>query len=209
MNSTFRKKTILMGTLCMLLTGMVFSPACPVGACPVRASGMASGDIQSASTQGRWVNATAMHYARGKHTATLLNSGKVLVFGGYPGDYTGLIDPELYDPATDSWSFASAKSGGGAVLTNFYHHTATLLKTGQVLMVGGETYATANAVDAVQSYLKGVELYDPISNTWTIQNHTIDFRVNHTATLLPSGKVLVAGGDTGDEYHTSLSSAEI
>jgi hypothetical protein len=41
--------------------------------------------------------------------------------------------------------------------------------------------------------LQSAELYDPVTNSWTELAH-LRTRVSATATLLPNGKVLVAGG---------------
>ena len=41
-----------------------------------------------------------MRIPRELHTATVLNSGKVLVVGGFDGDTFGVPDCELYDPLT-------------------------------------------------------------------------------------------------------------
>ncbi len=80
------------------------------------------------------------------------------------------------------------------------NHRATLLPNGKVLVTGG--YNNSGG------YLKSAELYDPNSNTWSDIDATdmITARDYHVATLLPNGKVLVAGGYNNSG---SLSSAEL
>jgi hypothetical protein len=152
---------------------------------------------------GTWTAKPNMSNPRGMHTATLLNNYKVLVVGGYPGPYWGLTYPELYDPATNTWSYAGS-TGGGSYQPNFYAHTATLLPSGQVLVVGGETYWPSCCYAT-----KGVMLYHPDTNTWSFGRQTFDYRRYHTATLLPNGKVMVAGGNIGGDQNPSYKTTEI
>jgi N-acetylneuraminic acid mutarotase len=69
--------------------------------------------------------------------------------------------------------------------------TATLLKDGRVLVVGGQ-YMTSSPDEATERS----EIYDPRANSWTAASPETRFgaRQFQTATLLPSGKVLIAGG---------------
>ena len=68
--------------------------------------------------------------------------------------------------------------------------TATLLPSGRVLVVGGNdnTYYPSGHT------LASTELYDPATQTWTLTGSLVTDRQDHTATLLPNGKVLVLGG---------------
>ncbi len=42
--------------------------------------------------------------------------------------------------------------------------------------------------------LSATELYDPVANTWSSAGTLLTARLLHTATLLPGGKILFAGG---------------
>ncbi|HEY5974719.1 MAG TPA: kelch repeat-containing protein, partial [Geobacteraceae bacterium] len=73
----------------------------------------------------------SMGAAREAHTATLLQSGKVLIAGG-TGASGYLGSAELYDPVTGTFVATN-----GSLNTARQQHTATLLPTGKVLVVGG------------------------------------------------------------------------
>ncbi len=137
--------------------------------------------------------AGSLDQARSGHTATLLASGKVLVVGGSGGSGR-LASAEVYDPATNTWesagSMATARSG----------HSATLLTSGRVLVVGGSGGMAGAAVASA-------EIYNPATNSWSqAVDDLAAARSGHTATLLPSGEVLVAGGSGTS---SALASAEI
>jgi WD40 repeat protein len=163
-------------------------------------SQLASAELYDPAS-GTWTATGSLATARLSHTATLLPNGKVLVVGGISGLYFSSASAELYDPASGIWtptgSLATARRG----------HTATLLPNGKVLVAGGFDFFLSmdRGVDFASA-----ELYDPASGTWTATGSMGAARDGHTATLLPNGKVLVAGGyaSSGLGFIT-LASAEL
>jgi hypothetical protein len=130
--------------------------------------------------------------ARYYHTATLLLNGKVLGAGG-----VRIITAELYDPDSGTWSAT------GSLTWDRDYCTATLLRNGKVLVASGIQQVQQAPSIAIPS----AELWDPSTGTWT-EIAMNGARMTHTATLLPNGKVLVAGGfDLG--IQAGLSSAEL
>jgi WD40 repeat protein len=71
--------------------------------------------------------------------------------------------------------------------------TATLLKTGKLLVAGGDACHLFSYYYG-SCLLKSSEIYDPSAGTFSTTGTLSVARVFHTATLLPDGKVLVAGG---------------
>ena len=71
-------------------------------------------------------------------------------------------------------------------------HTATLLASGKVLVAGGSNGGDCTGFNLTT--LDSAELYDPVTSSWSITGSLKQPRTNHTATLLPSGRVLVVGG---------------
>jgi WD40 repeat protein len=122
---------------------------------------------------------------RAGHTATLLNSGKVLITGGFTPrqlDGDGYLDTaELYDPSTKT--FFAISSRMSAVRSG---HSATLLKNGKVLIAGGWSNNTI--------FTDSADLYDPSTNTFTPTGHLNIGRTEHGNLLLPDGRVILAGG---------------
>jgi hypothetical protein len=131
-----------------------------------------------------------MNQAREAFTLTLLANGRALAAGGL-GTNGPLASAEVFDPGTGLWTST------GSMTTNRAFHTATLLSNGKVLVTGGTTGSGQSAFN-----LQSAELYDPSAGTWTAANPMIEPRSDHTASLLPNGKVLVAGGARSDDYPT-------
>jgi N-acetylneuraminic acid mutarotase len=150
-------------------------------------------DPASGSWQATGSMATPHRFA----TATLLPDGKVLVAGGETPGFVSGGTAELYDPATGQWSPTAS-------LTTARHWaTATLLPNGKVLVAGGYSgYSPGN-----NGTVASAELYDPASGTWSATGNLATSRSNATATLLPSGKVLVAAGHNDNTFY--LATAEL
>ena len=130
---------------------------------------------------------------RQEHTATLLPSGKVLIAGGLGnlGQFRGsLATTGLYDPGTGTFTAT------GSMGTARQSHTATLLPSGKVLIAGGYNSAGSASLGSLAT----AELYDPATGTFAATRSMGTARQWHTATLLPSGKVLIAGGSSAELY---------
>lgn len=148
---------------------------------------------RSDGSAGAWSAAAPMSLPRAGHTATRLDGpacaaasapvscGDVLVVGG---DRVGTA--ELYDSETRTWVPVEAMGVARA------RHTATLLTDGRVLVAGGEFTSGGGPDGAVRST---AQLFDPRTGRWTAAGEMHVPRTRHTATLLPDGRVLVAGGD--------------
>jgi N-acetylneuraminic acid mutarotase len=145
-----------------------------------------------------------------RYSATLLADGKVLVAGGQEisGNHQASASAELYDPQSGAWSAIQG------MLETRMSHNATLLPDGRVLVTGGEgADARAGGLDEP---LISAELYDPASGTWSATASLVATPGGYTATLLPDGRVLVAGGSgmtpvgaDGSSHAVSLGSAEL
>ncbi len=140
-----------------------------------------------------------MASARTGLASVRLATGRVLLTGGFVlagGALQALQSAELYDPATDSF-VPIPFAGGGipqmSVQRGF--HTATSIGGGLVLIAGGITNTAGG------TYPTAVDLYadGSVGNVTGFVNQANPIslgtgRSAHSATLLPTGDVLVAGG---------------
>lgn len=171
-------------------------------------------------------------------TATLLKNGKVLVAGGSTGCDSPCFTAfaELYDPATGTFAPTGKMTVARA------EARAVLLKTGEVLLVGGAPVSESNPVlsaelyhpstgtfsslgathlsDATQITLlndgralvvsgSGTDLYDPSTRRFTSTGTMTVPRNKFGGTLLPDGRVLIAGGQAGGAWGTRVTSTQI
>lgn len=165
---------------------------------------VAGGSIDGANTptssaetyagDGTWHATGAMQIARVDHAAALLPSGVVLVAGG---DRQFGLSAELYDPTTRTWRRTADMSA-----QRFYGLSLTPLADGRVL-------ATGLCRDSGAQLSAELYTYDPVARTggWQATGSMSMPRCNHSATLLTSGQVVVAGGSDGQQ--NALASVEV
>ncbi|MFI5258937.1 MAG: Kelch repeat-containing protein [Candidatus Limnocylindrales bacterium] len=115
-----------------------------------------------------------------------------------PGLIASPSAPPLPTAASDQFSLT------GSMTVGRDGPTATRLKNGKVLVVGGKVASGSVATKTVSA-----ELYDPASGMFTATGSMADARWGHTATLLNDGRVLVVGGADLSDGFNNLKSAEI
>jgi len=141
-----------------------------------------------------------MNAAHAMHTATLLPNGEVLIAGGMDANGKPQALVEIYNPASGKFTPT------GSMNLARREHRATLLQNGQVLITGG--------LDAQERILAVAELYDPATGKFALTTEAFprtgttmtDVRCEHTASLLPNGQVLIAGGS---DTNGMLATAEL
>jgi N-acetylneuraminic acid mutarotase len=142
---------------------------------------LASTELYDPATNS-WSAGGDLAAARASHTATLLPNGVLQVAGGHSYATYAIAGAEQYDSATNRWGSA------GSLTTGRFEHTATLLPDGGVLTVGGE-YQPGNGGE-----LASAELYRQTASSWSAPVALPNGSGTTTATLLPNGTVLLAGG---------------
>jgi hypothetical protein len=139
--------------------------------------------------------------ARSDHAAAQLADGRLLLTGGEDPFLNVISSAEIYDPASGVFSLT------GPLLQGRHGHTATLLGNGNVLVVGGYS-DSAGALNG-NNLVTTAEIYNPVSGTFSLTSSPNVARAYHTATLLPNGQVLIAGGVTAAQSQSPTWSVEI
>lgn len=163
------------------------------------AAGHCNGEVVDATAnigvgtvlRGLWSSMASMSTPRGNFTSTILPSGNVLLTGGTDGQNV-LSNVEIYDPVLNTMRPAPKLTRARDL------HTATLLINGRVLVAGGFTTTGSTGTTGT------TELFYPETETWTAGASMNVPRDNHTATVLPDGRVMVIGGYQNGTYLTSV-----
>jgi len=135
--------------------------------------------------------------ARYSHSATRLTDGQILIAGG-------TSDEAILD---DTWRFLPAEDPQASQFLSGYPlswprtEQTAILTENQVMLTGGMGPAS-RLPKASAEVLDSVEVLDGNTETFTTSANSLFAAFDATATLLPSGYVLITGG-TGHLYNTS------
>lgn len=133
----------------------------------------------------------------GEGAAVLLHDERVLAMGQDPDNWAG-AECDIWDSTTGKFSPT------GSMKTARAQFTATVLQSGRVLVAGGMDDDSGGGSD-----FSSAELYNPATGKWTKTGSMTEPRYRATATLLPSGKVLIAGGDDDEADDSPVATAEL
>lgn len=153
---------------------------------------------------GEWTSAVPLPSPRAwwGHSDGLvrLTDGAIVAVGGEDGLRTARAEVFRYDPVRQDWSELAP------LVTARRRNSATVLADGRILVAGGLTGPREFPARGLAS----AELYDPATGAWTSAGSMAEPRFFHHATLLPDGRVLLAGGSTTRAGgYTMLETAEL
>jgi N-acetylneuraminic acid mutarotase len=139
-----------------------------------------------------WRAVGSLGEARRGHDVARLDDGRVLAAGGIDEGEV-LASAEIFDPDGDEWEPA------GEMTQPRLGHTLTALDDGRVLALGGASGERPDGTEHIQAQViptPTAELFDPETGEWTAIGDMLAPRFEHSATRLPDGRVLLAGGLT-------------
>jgi hypothetical protein len=147
---------------------------------------LSSAELYDPAT-GRFVAISDMTVARESHAAVRLQDGRVLIVGGHRGRRADIIlyaSAEVFDPSDNRFHRV------GDMQTRRHKHDAVLLADGRVLVTGG-----SDERDNQGAY-RSTEVFDPARGTFSAGSLLARPRYKHngSSVLLPTGRVLIAGG---------------
>ena len=188
--------------------------ALPASGDVVLVGGWSSGNKSTGTAEffdpntGKFQPTGSMATTAGGLSAALLESGSILVAGGFGGSskfsHKGVTTTvkgsatnnlQLFDPTTGLFTAATSP-----LSTPRFGATATVLTSGKVLIAGG--------FDGTGTPLNTAEVFDPVTGSTSPATNTMSTaRVFHTATLVGT-KVLLVGG-ASDTTGTPTATADL
>ena len=157
---------------------------------------LATAELYDPTSQTCTLVGNSMLASRATHTAALLADGRVLISGGYGTNLDAVQQStDIYDPVANAFSAGPNSAPDAAAEWG----TATALNGG-VFQAGGFTGTAAVGIGQAFAYT---------TSSWGSDITLQTARAQHTATLLPGGNVLLAGGTQNPGSGIGLSSAEV
>lgn len=150
-----------------------------------RTTGSGGGGVVLPPASALRATSQTLRQGRRLHTATLLSDGRVLLCGGYVVGTTITDKAETFTPSFESFTLLSQRMSAPRA-----NHAAVRLADGRVLLCGGYREVSPGSVTSTET----AEIFNPATNTFSATDPMGSQRVDHAATLLPDGRVLVTGG---------------
>lgn len=165
---------------------------------PFVVSGRSGSALFYNPSTGSWLAQPNLNLAPLSHdqgTSVMYDRGKIMVIGGSQGNSisrnTDTIDLNVVNP---QWS------PGIPMHFARYYATSVLMPDGEIFIVGGSKCIGNNNLQTEDGSCRSgavmyPEIYDPVSQTWSIMSRQQTVRMYHSvALLLPDARILVAGG---------------
>ncbi|HSY25681.1 MAG TPA: hypothetical protein VK841_26360 [Polyangiaceae bacterium] len=126
-----------------------------------------------------------------------LPDGTILAIGGSDPSCVSSTTPEIYNPATNTWSPTA-----GPMNVPRHNSIPAALADGRVLVMGGYDQNTECGVTTHTS-ITSAEIYDPVSGTFALTASMATPRAASWAVRLLDGRIFVAGGEEygSDSYN--------
>ena len=154
-------------------------------------------------------------------SADAQGNDQIFACGGGPAVLTDVDDP--FPTSDQAWLYDTTNEThtllpGNMNISRAFHNLVRL-QDGRFMAIGGTSGPFGSPGNYYTQLLDSAEIYDPATGTWTLTAPMSEHRGGANATLLPDGRVIVAGGSKGngnnqlgavtDLLSTSLRSSEI
>ncbi len=138
-----------------------------------------------------WAGTGGMNVARARHLPAVLPGNQVLVAGGVADTANGaaLANAEVWNPLSGTFTPTGPMNAPRQAFT------LTALPSGHAVATGGSATATSGAGAA------SAEIFDPASGRWVPTGSLNAGRLGHSATLLPSCRILIVGDNPVAELY--------
>lgn len=127
---------------------------------------------------------------------SVYDGGKIMAIGGRQGG----TNVTRHTETIDLNSPGSGWTPGTSMHFERYYGTSVLMPDGEVFVVGGSKCGGANNIQSSDGLCRSgavmyPEIYEPVSQTWSIMSRQQILRMYHSvALLLPDARIMVAGG---------------